>query len=143
MSLHADAFSTSFAEVSPLSSDPNLSGALASVLWELNLLPKHYHPSVSIMALRIANVGYTSNEVYYSNVSPQQAFAELSLEKQVFNTNININKCGNKRKRANMQQAEPTVADADIASRIDEVEVRKKLSEHFFLLLEISENRRL
>lgn len=85
----------------------------------------------------------TSNQVYHANVSPQQAFAELSLEKESFNTNININKSGNKRKRVNVQQAVPTVADADIASRIDEVDIRKKLSEHFLLLRDISENGRL
>lgn len=127
----------------PYASDPNLSGALASVLWELNLLSKHYHPSVSTIALSIANLSNTSNQVYHANVSPQQAFAELSLEKESFNTNININKSGNKRKRVNVQQAVPTVADADIANRTDEVEVRKKLSEHFLILRDISENGRL
>lgn len=131
------------AKYHPYSSDPNLSGALASVLWELNLLSKHYHPSVSTIALSIANISNTSNQVYHANVSPQQAFAELSLEKESFTTNININKSGNKRKRVNVQQAVPTVADADIASRTDEVEVGKKLSEHFLLLRDISENGRL
>lgn len=131
------------AKYHPYASDPNLSGALASVLWELNLLSKHYHPSVSTIALSIANLSNTSNQVYHANVSPQQAFAELSLEKESFNTNININKSGNKRKRVNVQQAVPTVADADIANRTDEVEVRKKLSEHFLILRDISENGRL
>ncbi|KAL1807103.1 hypothetical protein ACET3Z_030171 [Daucus carota] len=127
----------------PYSSDPNLSGALASVLWELNLLSKHYHPSVATIALNIANLTNTTNQVYHANVSPQQAFAELSLEKESFNANIDINKSGNKRKRVNVQQAVPTVDDAEITSRTDEVEVRKKLSEHFFLLRDISENGRL
>lgn len=131
------------AKYHPYASDPNLSGALASVLWELNLLSKHYHPSVSAMALSIANLCNTTNQVYHTNVSPQQAFAELSLEKESFTTNSNINKSGNKRKRANVQQAVPTVADADTASQTDEVEVRKKLSEHFLLLRDISENGRL
>ncbi|CAJ1979331.1 unnamed protein product [Sphenostylis stenocarpa] len=38
----------------PYSTDPNLSGALASVLLELNLLSSHYHPAISTLASGIS-----------------------------------------------------------------------------------------
>ncbi|KAI8018718.1 DNA replication licensing factor MCM5 [Camellia lanceoleosa] len=47
---------------------PNLSSALASVLWELNLLSKHHHPTVSTLALTISTLSSARNQVYHSNI---------------------------------------------------------------------------
>ncbi|KAG6572469.1 hypothetical protein SDJN03_29197, partial [Cucurbita argyrosperma subsp. sororia] len=66
--------------IAPYASDPTLSGALASVLWELNLLWKHYHPAVSTMSTSISSMNSAQNQVYISTVPPQQAFKDLSLE---------------------------------------------------------------
>lgn len=43
----------------PLSSDPDLSGALSSALWELSLLRRHYHPAVCQLASDIARLDST------------------------------------------------------------------------------------
>jgi nucleolar complex protein 3 len=127
----------------PYASDPNLSGALASVLWELNLLSKHYHPAVSTMASNISNIGTTQNQVHLSNLSPQQAFMDLSLEQESFNPQSESMKFNSKRKRGSgsskSASTEPTLG----TSSIDEDEVRKKLSTHFMLLRDIKENERL
>lgn len=132
------------AKYQPYASDPNLSGALASVLWELNLLSKHFHPAVSTIATSIAMISNTNNQVYHANVSPQQAFTESSLEQESFNPKSDVNKSNNKRKRGNGLIVAANIGPyVDMASQTDENEVRKKLSEHFFLLRDISENDRL
>uniref|UniRef100_A0A5B6YTE6 CCAAT-binding factor domain-containing protein n=1 Tax=Davidia involucrata TaxID=16924 RepID=A0A5B6YTE6_DAVIN len=120
-------------------SDPNLSGALASVLWELNLLSKHYHPSVSTIASSISTLSDTHNQVYHSNLSPQQAFMELSLEQESFNPKGDIRKPTHKRKRGSGSSMPAGSGHLDMSSTEEEV-VRKKLSEHFLLLRDITEN---
>lgn len=120
--------------------DPNQSGALASVLWELNLLSKHYHPAISSLASSISNL--THSQPPLSNLSPQVAFMELSLEREsAFNyVSNNIRKSINKRKRG----GSPAVPDATEQDSLDdEEEVRRKLSEHFMLVHDIKENERL
>ncbi|XP_028057693.1 uncharacterized protein LOC114261610 [Camellia sinensis] len=52
----------------PYASDPNLSSALASVLWELNLLSKHHHPTISTLATTISTLSSAQNQVYHSNM---------------------------------------------------------------------------
>nr|GEW56986.1 hypothetical protein [Tanacetum cinerariifolium] len=42
--------SGSISKYQPYATDPSLSGAFATILWELTLLSKHYHPTVSTMA---------------------------------------------------------------------------------------------
>lgn len=122
----------------PYASDPNLSGALASVLWELDLLWKHYHPTVSTMAASISSMNNAQNQVYVATVSPQQAFKELSLEQESFNPQFNVRKA-NKRKRG----SESSQSSLDTCSAIDENEVKEKLSTRFSLLRDIKENERL
>lgn len=127
----------------PYASDPNLSGALASVLWELNLLSKHYHPAVSTMASNISNIGTTQNQVHLSNLSPQQAFMDLSLEQESFNPQSESMKFNSKRKRGSGSSKSASTEPTLDTSSIDEDEVRKKLSTHFMLLRDIKENERL
>lgn len=122
----------------PYASDPNLSGSLASVLWELDLLWKHYHQSVSTMAASISNMNSAQNQVYIATVSPQQAFKDMSLKQESFNPQFNVRK-GNKRKRA----TEASQSTLDTCSAIDENDVKEKLSSRFFLLRDIKDNERL
>ncbi|KAK3042631.1 hypothetical protein RJ639_000883 [Escallonia herrerae] len=132
------------AKYQPYATDPNLSGALASVLWELNLLSKHYHPAVSAIASSISTISTVQNQVFHSIVSPQQAFTELSLEQESFNPNSDISKSKNKRKRGSGLTIPASVGpDLDMTSQTDESEVRKKLSEHFLILRDITDNERL
>ncbi|KGN44277.1 nucleolar complex protein 3 homolog [Cucumis sativus] len=130
--------SGSIAKYQPYATDPNLSGALASVLWELDLLWKHYHPAVSTMAAGISNMNSAQNQVYISIVSPQQAFKDLSLEQESFNPQFNARKI-NKRKRG----SESSQSTLDTCGTIDENEVKEKLSTRFFLLRDIKDNERL
>lgn len=128
----------------PYASDPNLSGALASVLWELNLLSKHYHPDVSTLASSISTISSAQNQVYHSNVTPQQAFMQSSLEQELFNTKTDKEKANLKRKRGSgSSMPNSSLTNNDVSSTIDEDMVKKKLSEHFLLVHEISETMRL
>ncbi|KNA16472.1 hypothetical protein SOVF_088790 [Spinacia oleracea] len=130
--------SGSVAKYQPYASDPHLSGALSSVLWELNLLSKHYHPTVSAMASSISKINTSSNQVYMPTVSPQQAYNELLLEKEQFSIKSDI-KLSNKRKRGN-----PNLLGEDESSlEVDEEALRKKLSEHYTVVHDIVENEKL
>lgn len=127
----------------PYASDPNLSGALASVLWELNLLSKHYHPAVSAMASSVSSTSTGHNQVYLSIISPQQAFFDLSLEGESFNLQSDSLKLNNKRKRGSGSSRSACVTPLTDTILVSDDEVRKKLSTHFMLLRDIKENERL
>ncbi|XP_051128834.1 nucleolar complex-associated protein 3 [Andrographis paniculata] len=130
------------AKYQPHATDPNQSGVLASVLWELNLLTKHYHPSVSSVASSISTMG-TSNQIHHAQVYPQQAYNELSHETMSFTQSLDIKKATNKRSRRT--DSPPVKPGIDLTStvQIDDSEVRRKLGEHFLLLHDIKENERL
>ncbi|KAM1032269.1 hypothetical protein ACFX2I_035863 [Malus domestica] len=135
--------SGSIAKYHPDVSDPNLSGALASVLWELNLLSQHYHPAISNMASSISTMNTAHNQVYLSTISPQQAFMDYSLERpESFNPPNDIKKSTNKRKRGSGSSLLAGIEPSADTSPIDE-DVRKKLSAHFALLRDIKENQSL
>ncbi|KAM1107520.1 hypothetical protein EV1_004228 [Malus domestica] len=136
--------SGSVAKYHPDASDPNLSGALASVLWELNLLAQHYHPAISNMASSISTTNTAHNQVYLSTISPQQAFMDYSLERpESFNPPNDIKKSTNKRKRGSGSSLLAGIEPSADTSPIDEDDVRKKLSAHFTLLRDIKENQSL
>ncbi|OIT21634.1 hypothetical protein A4A49_40128 [Nicotiana attenuata] len=136
--------SGAIAKYQPYATDPNLSGALASVLWELNLLSKHYHPAVSTMASNVSMLSTGDNQVYQSNKSPTQAFKELSLEQESFIVKNDPKSSSTKRKKGNASLEHISIgSDLDFTAQIDENDVRKKLSEHYLLLHDIAENERL
>ncbi|OIT08440.1 PREDICTED: nucleolar complex protein 3 homolog [Nicotiana attenuata] len=136
--------SGAIAKYQPYATDPNLSGALASVLWDLNLLSKHCHPAVSTMASNISMLSTGENQVYLSNKSPTQAFKELSLEQESFIVKSDPKSSSTKRKKGNASLEHISMgSDLDIIAQIDENDVRKKLSEHYLLLHDIAENERL
>lgn len=128
----------------PYAADPNLSGALASVLWELNVLTKHYHPAISTVASSISAMNTANNQVSRSNISPQQAFMQLSLEQESFIPMNDMKKTSNKRKRGgSFSLPVSTVPKNELIKSSDENAVKKKLSEHFLILDDIVENERL
>ncbi|XP_078177729.1 nucleolar complex-associated protein 3-like [Carex rostrata] len=136
----------------PEVTDPYLSGALASVLWELSLLSKHYDPGVSQMAsniLSMANLKPTQNIVNPSLVAlnPIQAFWESTIEKELskpMNTKVPPS-LKRKRKR---EDREYFVLDPEKMRNVEnevigEEEVNVRFEEHFKVLGGISENERL
>ncbi|XP_028788879.1 nucleolar complex protein 3 homolog [Neltuma alba] len=127
----------------PNSTDPSLSGALASVLWDLNLLSKHYHPAISTIASGISTMSTAHNQVFLSNISPQQAFKDMSLEQEQVSPQTGSVKLNSKRKRANGAPPSPSIGSTADSSPFDEDELRKKLASHFMLLHDIKENERL
>uniref|UniRef100_A0A1D1YM11 Nucleolar complex protein 3 n=1 Tax=Anthurium amnicola TaxID=1678845 RepID=A0A1D1YM11_9ARAE len=129
----------------PDASDPNLSGALASVLWELSLLGKHYHPTISSTASSISRMSTSHNQCHLSTTSPQQAFLDLSIEQEPFMPTGKPASLSRKRKRE-ISAKFSSLTSKQIQSRdwpVDENEVRSKMEEHFTLLREITENERL
>lgn len=128
----------------PQASDPNLSGALASVLWELNLLSKHYHPAISTMASSILTMNTAHNQVYHTSLSPPQAFKEFSLQRESFKLKMDFQKSNNKRKRGSDSAAlDGVTVVTETPSSVYENQVREKLAKHFMLLRDIKENERL
>ncbi|KAF3333623.1 nucleolar complex protein 3 [Carex littledalei] len=136
----------------PEVTDPYLSGALASVLWELSLLSKHYDPGVSQMVsniLSMANLKPTQNTVNPSLVAlnPIQAFWESTIDKELskpMNTKVPPS-LKRKRKR---EGREYFVLDPEKMRNVEnevigEEEVNVRFEEHFKVLRDISENERL
>ncbi|KAH6777143.1 binding protein [Perilla frutescens var. hirtella] len=130
------------AKFQPNVMDPNLSGALASVLWELNLLMKHYHPAVSSIASSISTMNTSKNQVYHSHVSPQQAYMDLSKENMSFAAPGDI-KTATNHKRKGSDNGPVKGSDLTSSGQIDENVVRNRVVEHFSLLRDIQENERL
>ncbi|KAJ8750448.1 hypothetical protein K2173_015587 [Erythroxylum novogranatense] len=136
--------SGSVAKYQPYASDPNLSGALSSVLWELNLLSKHYHPAVATISTGILNMINGNNQVLLSTLSPQQAFMEFSLGQRVFNPTYYAKKSSSKKNRESGRLKLKNIEQflGEIKS-FDEDELQAKLSNHFMLLHDIKEHERL
>ncbi|KAK9699416.1 hypothetical protein RND81_08G172000 [Saponaria officinalis] len=131
--------SGSVAKYQPYASDPHLSGALASVLWELNLLTKHYHPSVKGMAISITDISTHPNQVYKVTESPQQAYHNLVLERESFNVKYNSKTLTGKRKRGKsspLDDTEPSLA-------VDEDVLKNKLCDHFSVVHDVVESEKL
>ncbi|KAJ6996868.1 nucleolar complex protein 3 [Populus alba x Populus x berolinensis] len=136
--------SGSIAKYQPYATDPNLSGALASVLWELNLLCKHYQPAISTIASSISTMSTSHNQVYLASTSPQQAFRDLSLEQESFNPKSDLRKSNNKRKRGSGPSRLASIEEnVNSTGLLDEDELRKKLSDHFSLLRDFKESEKL
>ncbi|KAE9620820.1 hypothetical protein Lal_00019209 [Lupinus albus] len=127
----------------PYSTDPNLSGALATVLWELNLLSKHYHPTISTIASGITTMSAANNQLLLSKSSPQQAFKDLSLEQELSFPQIGNIKLNNKKRKTNISATSPSTGSTTVMSSFNEDELQKKLSSHFMILHDIKENERL
>ncbi|KAM0922926.1 hypothetical protein ACQ4PT_005865 [Festuca glaucescens] len=135
------------AKYDPEAKDPYLSGALATVLWELSLLQKHYDPSVSGMAsnvLSMANLNATQNPVQLSSANPLEAYKDLSMGRELSKPagKVLTLKCKRKRRSKEFVALSPDVLrKADCT--VGEDELREKLQSHFAVLRGISENERL
>lgn len=134
--------SGSIAKYQPYASDPSLSGAFATVLWELTLLSKHYHPSVSTMASGVSTITNSHDQVYRANISPQQAFTDMLLDKETFALTTTHKQSNKKRKRGSQPPPLAAAGGADNAV-VDVNVVRTKLSDHFVLVNDMEENERL
>ena len=95
------------------------------------------------MASNISSMNSAQNQVHLSIVSPQQAFMDLSLERESFKPQNESMKLNNKRKKGSGSSKSASIEPIPDASSIDEDEVRTKLSTHFNLLRDIKENERL
>lgn len=133
----------------PDASDPNLSGALASVLWELSLLSKHYNPTISLMASSISTMATANpslNQAYLSTASPLQAFEEFSIEKQlskpITGTPRSINRKRKRGKHLDFVVLKPEKI-RDFESSVDEDTVKAKMEDHFKVLSDIAESEKL
>ncbi|XP_047171543.1 nucleolar complex-associated protein 3 [Vigna umbellata] len=127
----------------PHSTDPNLSGALASVLWELNLLSSHYHTAISTLASGISSMSTAHNQVLLSKSSPQLAFKEMSLDQELcFTQQTGSIKLKNKR-RTNGPAASLSIGSTTVKSSFDDNELQRKLVSHFMVHHDIKENERL
>lgn len=132
----------------PEAKDPYLSGALASVLWELSLLQKHYDVSVSSMAsniLSMANLNPTQNPIPISNANPLEAYRDLSMERELSkaaNKVLSLN-CKRKRRGKEFVALSPDVLQKADCLLVAEDELKEKLQSHFAVLRGISENERL
>ncbi|WVZ57288.1 hypothetical protein U9M48_007693 [Paspalum notatum var. saurae] len=135
------------AKYNPEAEDPYLSGALASVLWELSLLEKHYDNSVSSMAsniLSMANLNPTQNPVPILNLNPLEAYRDLSTERELSKPpgkalSLNLKK---KRRGKEFVALSPDVIQKADCS-VDKDVLKEKLQSHFTVLRGISENERL
>ncbi|KAH6806494.1 binding protein [Perilla frutescens var. frutescens] len=140
------------AKFQPHVMDPNRSGALASVLWELNLLMKHYHPVVSSIASSMSTMNTSTNQVCHPHASPIQAYLKLSQEDESFASPIDVKRVNrplsleneNKNVSFDIKRVKPQRGFKRLsACRWNENVVRKKLAEHFLLLRDMQENERL
>ncbi|GJN31797.1 hypothetical protein PR202_gb20241 [Eleusine coracana subsp. coracana] len=141
-------FALSFgsAEAIAEAKDPYLSGGLASVLWELSLLEKHYNISVSSMAsntLSMANLNPTQNPVPILNVNPLEAYRDLSIEQELSKPASKVLTLNCKRKRRNEFVALSRDVLKEAECPVDEHDLKKRLESHFEVLRGISENERL
>lgn len=127
----------------PYATDPNLSGALASVLWELSLLSKHYHPSISAMASGMSSMSTEQNQLILNRSTPLQAYNEMSLDQESCFAQTDSIKLNNKKKRSNDRAKSDSNGSSTLTSSFDEDDLQRKLSSHFMLLHDIKENGRL
>ncbi|KAJ3694073.1 hypothetical protein LUZ60_009553 [Juncus effusus] len=137
----------------PEATDPYLSGALASVLWELSLLTKHYNPSISQMAsniLSLANLNPAQSNINPNLIAanPIQAFWDLSIEKELSKPIDNKLPAYLKKKRKRESGREFCVLDPEKMRSfeegvIGEDDAKVRFEEHFKVLRDISENERV
>lgn len=79
----------------------------------------------------------SQSQTFLSAVTPQQAFADFSLEKESFEPKNESRKFNNKRKRESCGEEE-----AKDVPEIDMVVVSKKLEENFTIIRDIKERER-
>ncbi|KAG6499254.1 nucleolar complex protein 3 homolog isoform X1 [Zingiber officinale] len=130
----------------PDATDPNLSGALGSVLWELSLLTKHYNSSISSMAASIMSMGSVNpaqSQVFLSTASPLQAFRDSSILCELSKP---TSKSATSRQKQRELQKDYVLMDPEVMQNgnlVDEDEVRRKLEDRFAVHKVITENERL
>ncbi|MCL7039049.1 hypothetical protein MKW94_025299 [Papaver nudicaule] len=134
------------AKYQPYASDPDLSGALASALWELSLLRNHYHPKISTEASSLSSLSGDPNQVHLHATTPQQAFIDLSIEHESFKPKGTVGTSSRKKRMV----SESSISDStslepiqNAENHIDEEDLKNRLSKDFTVLRDIKENRTL
>ncbi|KAI3889184.1 hypothetical protein MKX03_024638 [Papaver bracteatum] len=138
--------SGSVAKFQPSASDPNQSGALASVLWDLSLLSNHYHPKISTAASSISSLSADPNQVYLYTTTPLQAFKDLSIEHESFNPKGTLGTASRKRRKLSESSISGSTSlqpIQNVENLIDEEDTNNKLSQYFNVLQDITENEKL
>ncbi|MCL7033959.1 hypothetical protein MKW94_010872 [Papaver nudicaule] len=136
--------SGSVAKFQPYASDPNQSGALASVLWELSLLSNHYQSKISAAASSISSLSADPNQVYLYTTTPQQAFKDLSIVHETFDPNGTLGTSSRKKRKV----SESSISDSlepirCVENLIDKEDYNNKFVKHFNVLHDIIQNERL
>lgn len=126
----------------PEATDPNLSGALASVLWDLSLLSKHYNKTIASMASSISTMStvQTQTPAFIPNISPQQAFRELSFGQEPFKLS---EKPLNLKKRKIRSQSCGSSFLLPCMDMANENDLMSKFQSHFTAVRKFKENERL
>eukprot|EP00252_Welwitschia_mirabilis_P011572 TRINITY_DN25857_c0_g1_i1.p1 TRINITY_DN25857_c0_g1~~TRINITY_DN25857_c0_g1_i1.p1 ORF type:complete len:838 (+),score=199.89 TRINITY_DN25857_c0_g1_i1:191-2704(+) len=127
----------------PKASDPEMSGALSSVLWELSLLANHYHPAVSELCNNIATMGIHRNQVFLSNLSAPGALKTYSTNGGLFNPPFQMPKPSNKRKIHQVHSCLTNSLYDGIKEVIKKDNITEKFVRHFKLLRAIKANENL
>ncbi|MCO5601786.1 hypothetical protein L7F22_055911 [Adiantum nelumboides] len=125
--------------------DPDLSGALSSVLWEVSLLSRHYHPAVSRLAEQICNM-LTSSEGLQASMTPKEAIVVYSTNKGGFNPSVQFPKSKVKRKCYVSYSMKAPILNSDVyasALNSSDKDSSQMFLSHFRVLRDIKENEAL
>ncbi|EFJ11960.1 hypothetical protein SELMODRAFT_125068, partial [Selaginella moellendorffii] len=117
--------------------DPDLSGALSSVLWELALLQSHYNPEVAKLSQQIA--GTLASENFSVVMSPKDATAAYSIQQGGFRPAVKLPPSKLVKKSSyKSRQAPSSLPDA-----VEDSENAVDFRDYFRLLRDITENQAL
>lgn len=125
--------------------DPDLSGALSSVLWEVSLLSRHYHPAVSKLADQISKM-LNSSEALQAALSPQEALVVYSTARGGFNPSVQLPKNKGKKKCYISHLMKTTVVNNGMYDSVldsSDKESSQMFLSHFKVLRDIKENEAL
>ncbi|KAI5067225.1 hypothetical protein GOP47_0017753 [Adiantum capillus-veneris] len=125
--------------------DPDMSAALSSVLWEVSLLSRHYHPAISRLAEQISNM-LTSSEALQASLTPKEAIIVYSTDKGGFNPSVQLPKNKVKRKSYVSHPLKALVLKTDMDDSVlssSDKESSQMFLSHFKVLRDIKENEAL
>ncbi|KAJ7522542.1 hypothetical protein O6H91_18G016100 [Diphasiastrum complanatum] len=123
----------------PFAVDPDLSGALSSILWELNLLGKHYHPAVAKLAAQISSMA--SSEFVPATMTSLDAVASYSTEEGGFRPAVQPPRKISKRRSYKSSNSSSLVAASEVVQVQGDSQIA--FASHFRLLKEFRDNELL
>lgn len=130
--------------------DPDLSGALSSVLWEVTLLSRHYHPAIATLASQISVMPTMSGEKFSATLTPKDAVVAYSVSKGGFHPPVQPPRKIVKRRSYMSQHGFPfetNIKDpfdaGQMESKNSEQETGNMFASYFKVLREIKKNETL